>query len=259
MFKIGVFDSGLGGLTVVQALSKVIKNAEIFYIADTKNAPYGEKTKEQILQYSLDIASYFIENHQIDALVVACNTATSAAIKILREKYPKLIIVGTEPAIKPAIEQTKSGQVGILATPATLRGDKYQALVEKLSSTKEVVLFEQACPGLVEHIENGTLESAASIALLETWLLPMRNAEVDTIVLGCTHYPLASKVIKEIMQSDVNLLDSGKAIAQRLLSLLLEKGHKNEGALVSSFYTTGSIDKEVVQNLVKHPIELISL
>ena len=259
MLKIGVFDSGLGGLTVVQALSQVIKGAELFYIADTKNAPYGEKTEAQILQYSLDIADYLIQNHQIDALVVACNTATSAAIKILREQYPELILVGTEPAIKPAIEQTISGKVGVLATPATLRSDKYQALVEKLSSTKEVKLFEQACPGLVEHIEKSRLETQESIALLEEWLLPMRKVGVDTIVLGCTHYPLASKIIKEVMQREVVLLDSSKAIAQRLLTLLLKHGHKNEGEMVSNFYTTGHIDEIFVYRLVKSPIELIVL
>ena len=114
--RIGVFDSGLGGLTVVRAVTEVIKGAELFYIADTKNAPYGEKTTEQILQYSLNITQYLIDNHQIDALIVACNTATSAAIKYLREQYPSLIIIGTEPGIKPAIEQTRTGKVGVLAT-----------------------------------------------------------------------------------------------------------------------------------------------
>ena len=257
--RIGIFDSGLGGLTVVKAVQDVIKGADIFYIADTANAPYGEKTPEQILQYSLDITQHFIDTHKIDALIVACNTATSAAIKILREKYPALIIVGTEPAVKPAIEQTKTAKVGVLATPATLRGDKYQVLVENLSNIKEVELFEQACPGLVEHIENGTLENKESILLLEAWLSPMKKADVDTIVLGCTHYPLASKIIKEIMQTDIILLDSSKAIAQRLLTLLLEIGHKNEGELYSRFYTTGSIDKNFVERLIKNPIELIVL
>ena len=259
MLKIGVFDSGLGGLTVVQSLSKVIKGAELFYIADTNNAPYGEKTTEQILQYSLNITDYFIKNHKIDALVVACNTATSAAISTLRIKYPKLILVGTEPAIKPAIEQTTSGKVGVLATPATLRGDKYQLLVEKLSNTKKVELFEQACPGLVENIEKGTVESKKSISMLKMWLTPMREAGVDTIVLGCTHYPLASKVIKDVMQREVVLLDSGKALAQRLLTLLLKEGHKNEGKLVSKFYTTGHIDEKFVYRLVKSPIVFIVL
>jgi glutamate racemase len=257
--KIGVFDSGLGGLTVVKALQKVLKGAELFYIADTNNAPYGEKSQAQILQYSLNITRYLIDTHQIDALVVACNTATSVAISILRVKYPELILVGTEPAIKPAIEQTKSGKVGVLATPATLRGDKYQALIEKLSSSKKVELFEQACPGLVKNIEKGTLESKESMDMLETWLRPMREGGVDTIVLGCTHYPLASKVIKGVMQREVVLLDSSKAIAQRLLTLLLTARHKNEGELISKFYTTGSIDESFVYKLVKSPIKLIVL
>ena len=148
--RIGVFDSCLCGLTVVQAMTKVIKGAEIFYIADTKNAPYGEKTPQEILQYSLDITKYLLETHQIDALILACNTATSSAIAHLREIYPSLIIIGTEPGIKPAITQTKTGKVGVLATPATLNGNKYQELTSVLSEEKDIEFFEQACPGLVE-------------------------------------------------------------------------------------------------------------
>ena len=259
MLKIGVFDSGLGGLTVVQAISKRIKGAKLFYIADTKNAPYGNKTTEQILQYSLDITDYFIQNHQIDALVIACNTATSAAVATLRERYPDLIIIGTEPAVKPAIEQTQTAKVGVLATPATLRGDKYQSLVERLSNIKEIELFEQACPGLVEHIENRTLDSKESISLLNEWLLPMKKANVDTIVLGCTHYPLASSVIRDIMSEDIILLDSGMAIANRLLTLLEKVGHKNSGELDTKFYTTAEIDKDFVNSLVHKSVESITL
>jgi len=155
MLKIGVFDSGLGGLTVVQAMTQVIQDAKIYYVADTKNAPYGEKTPEQILQYSLNITEYLIETYDIDALILACNTATSSAIAHLRQTYPSLIIIGTEPGIKPAIEQTTTGKIGVLATPATLQGDKYQKLVDALSMQKSVDIFEQACPGLVEEIEKG--------------------------------------------------------------------------------------------------------
>ena len=257
--RIGVFDSGLGGLTVVQSMIQHIKGAKLFYIADTKNAPYGEKTPEQILQYSLNITQYLIDTHQIDALVVACNTATSAAIKELRMTYPNLIIIGTEPAIKPAIEQTNTGKVGVLATPATLRGDKYQALVDRVSSDKNVKLYEQACPGLVEHIENDTLESKESIALLEKWLTPMREANVDTIVLGCTHYPLAQNMIIKVMQKEVVLVDSGYAIAKRLLNLVETIGHKNSGTIELKLYSTGKIDKKIVKTLLNKPIELISL
>jgi glutamate racemase len=247
--RIGIFDSGLGGLTIVQAISQVIKGAELFYIADTLHAPYGEKSHTQILQYSLDITQYLIATHKIDALVVACNTATSAAITQLRATYPNLIIIGTEPAVKPALDQTHTGKVGVLATPATLRGDKYQTLVDRVNH-QSVTLYEQACAGLVEHIENDTLETPESLALLKSWLLPMRDEGVDTIVLGCTHYPLASKVIKRIMDNEVVLIDSGLAISNYLLECLKEVGHMNNGILKIHFYHTGNINGTIVKKLL---------
>jgi glutamate racemase len=254
--KIGVFDSGLGGLTVVRAMTEVIKGAEIFYLADTKNAPYGEKTTEEILQYSLDITQYFIDTHQIDALIVACNTATSAAIQYLREYYPSLIIIGTEPGIKPAIEQTSTGKVGVLATPATLKGDKYQQLANDLALEKDVVLFEQACPGLVEQIEKGEMYDSSTKIMLEMWLAPMRENSVDTIVLGCTHYPLVGEVIEKVMERDLNLIHTGEAIANRLLALGQEKGHNNDGDLKITLYSTDDIDKQIVGHILETHTEV---
>lgn len=249
--KIGVFDSGLGGLTVVQAMTKVIKGAQIFYVADTKNAPYGEKTPEQILQYSLDITQYLINTHQIDALILACNTATSSAIKHLRETYPSLIIIGTEPGIKPAIEQTSTGKIGVLATPATLQGDKYQKLAETLSFQKSVHIYEQACPGLVEQIEKGAMESEETQALLKQWLSPMRENNVDTIVLGCTHYPLIGQNIESIMDCNVTLIHTGEAISKHLLTLGSQKGHLNEGDLQIHIHTTGDIQIQIVDSIIE--------
>jgi len=248
--KIGVFDSGLGGLTVVQAMTQVIKGAELFYIADTRNAPYGEKTPEQILQYSLEITQYFIDRHQIDALIVACNTATSAAIQHLREHYPSLIVIGTEPGIKPAIELTNTGKVGVLATPATLKGDKYQQLANNLAFEKDVTLFEQACPGLVEQIEKGEIDSIQTKEMLESWLYPMRESNVDTIVLGCTHYPLVSEIIEHVMERRLNLIHTGEAISKRLLALGQAKGHSNDGNLKITLYSTGDIDKQIVGHIL---------
>lgn len=256
MLKIGVFDSGLGGLTVVKALQDHIKGAELFYIADTQNAPYGEKSSEQILQFSLDITQHFIENHQIDALIVACNTATSAAIHILRESYPELIIIGTEPGIKPAIEQTKTGKVGVLATPATLKGEKYQQLSLALATQKDVTLFEQACPGLVEQIENGEANSPQTLQMLQEWLHPMKENGVDTIVLGCTHYPLVGEVIESIMENELNLIHTGDAIAKHLLSRSLEKGHKNDGDLNLFVFTTGTLDNDAVHTIVDKYVKI---
>ncbi len=250
MLKIGVFDSGLGGLTVVKALISEIKGANLFYIADTKNAPYGEKTPEEILKYSLDITKFFIEQHQINTLIIACNTATSAAIQNIRKTYPKLIIIGTEPGIKPAIEHSYTKNIGVLATPATLKGEKYQQLVNELSMQHEITLFEQPCPGLVEQIESGEMDTDKTKQMLETWLKPMRMGNVDTIVLGCTHYPLICETIEQVMNRKMTLIYTGNAIAKRVLHLSKSIQHTNEGTLNISLYSTSDIDEDIVSNIL---------
>jgi len=256
MLKIGVFDSGLGGLTVVKALSQVIQNAQIFYVADTLHAPYGEKTPKQILQYSLEITQYLLDTYQVDILILACNTATSAAIQALRKRYPSLMIIGTEPGIKPAMEHTQTGKIGILATPATLKGDKYQSLANTLASQKNVELFEQACPGLVEQIEKGEISTEVTKTLLKQWVLPMKENDVDTIVLGCTHYPLVGETISEIMLCDVKLIDTGSAIARHVLDVALELGHMNQGSCHISVESTGEIHHKVISTIFKESLEV---
>ncbi len=250
--KVGVFDSGLGGLTVVSSIQKVFKGAELFYIADTAYAPYGEKTSEQILARSLNITTHLLENHNIEALIVACNTATSAAIKQLREKFPTLIVIGTEPGIKPAIINTQTSNIGVLATPATLKGDKYQFLVNELSSTKKVKLFEQACIGLVEQIEKGEINTKETFDMLEKWLRPMKEKNVDTIVLGCTHYPLVDDIIRQIMGKDITLIETGDAIANRLKLLSEEKGHLNKGKLDINVCHTGQINRFMIDKILNN-------
>ncbi len=250
--KIGVFDSGLGGLTVVSSIEKIFKGAELFYIADTAYAPYGEKTSEQILERCDLITTYLLENHGIEALIVACNTATSAAITHLREKFPFLIVIGTEPGIKPAIINTKTLHVGVLATPRTLKGDKYQLLVNELSAIKEIKLHEQACIGLVEQIEKGDVDTKETFNMLEKWLEPMKNSNVDTIVLGCTHYPLVANVIKQIMGNEITLIETGDAIANRLKILSEEKGHINEGPLKIDVCHTGIINKNMIEKILNN-------
>ncbi len=247
--KVGIFDSGLGGLTVVKEISKLFKGAEIFYIADTEYAPYGEKSKEEILKHSLSITKYLIKNHNIEALIIACNTATSAAVKELRMKFKDLIVIGTEPGIKPAINITRSNSVGVLATSATLKGQKYQSLLNDLAILKEIRLFEQACPGLVEKIENGMIEDSKTHEMLKNWLEPMKKNGVDTIVLGCTHYPLVADIIKDYMGKDINLIETGFAIAKRLEDLSSKKGHINKGDLDIKLYYTKDINLNMV-NLI---------
>ena len=250
--RVGVFDSGLGGLTVVDAITKLFRGSRIFYIADTQAAPYGEKSKDDILKYSLDVTRYLIDKHQIDALIVACNTATSAAINELRDSFPNLIVIGTEPGIKPAVNSTITGNVGVLATPATLKGDKYQLLVDKISSKNSVKLHEQACPGLVDMIESGDIDSKETFNLLENWLRPMSQNGVDTIVLGCTHYPLVAKSIKKIMGDDIKLIETGEAIANRLRELSIKKGHQNDGDIVVHVYFTGDININMIDKILKN-------
>lgn len=250
--KVGLFDSGLGGLTVLKSIIKTFKGAEIIYIADTLYAPYGEKNTQEIFNRCDKITEHLLENYGIDVLIVACNTATSIAIKHLREKFPFLIIIGTEPGIKPAILNTQSNNIGILATPSTLKGDKYQLLVNELVTIKDVKLHEQACPGLVEQIEKGEISTLKTYEMLENWLVPMIRSEVDTIVLGCTHYPLVSKTISDIMGEDVLLIDTGDAIAKRLMILSQEKGHKNNGDLSMQVLYTGDINKDMVNIILKN-------
>lgn len=247
---IGVFDSGLGGLTIVATMRSLLRGAQIIYIADTANAPYGEKTKDQILDYSIRITDYLVEHHHIDALVVACNTATSAAIIELRERYSDLIIVGTEPGLKPAISHSVTKKVGVLATPATLDGEKYKALVAMLSNHYHVEVFEQPCPGLVQQIEAGETTSDKTLSMLEGWLSPMRSANVDTIVLGCTHYPLVKESIAKVMGHPIIFVDSAEGVTKRLLFLLEQKGHINQGPVSLEILATGNIQSEMIERIL---------
>ena len=185
-------------------------------------------------------------------MIVACNTATSAAITHLREKFPFLIVIGTEPGIKPAIMNTKTLHVAVLATPRTLKGDKYQLLVNELSAIKEIKLHEQACIGLVEQIEKGDVDTKETFNMLEKWLEPMKSSNVDTIVLGCTHYPLVANVIKQIMGNEITLIETGDAIANRLKILSEEKGHINEGPLKIDVCHTGIINKYMIEKILNN-------
>jgi glutamate racemase len=246
--KIGVFDSGLGGLTIVQSIISTIQGCDIYYIADTLHAPYGEKSTKQILGYSLQITKFLLDSYDIDALVVACNTATSAAIETIRQTYPNLIVVGTEPAIKPAIEVSDTKSIGVLATKATLQGKKYKELVSKLTSQNNTKVYEVACVGLVEQIEAGEIDSPKTKQMLTSWLEPMIEKGVDTIVLGCTHYPLVASQISQIMANNPKLMHSATAIANRLKSLLPQTNKTKPNYL--HIIATSKIDESIIQEII---------
>jgi len=245
IYRIGVFDSGLGGLTIVKSLLQTLSNSTIYYVADTKNAPYGAKSTQEIINFSINITQYLIDKYKIDALVVACNTATIASIKRVREKFPHLTIIGTEPAIKPACKVSQSKSIGVMATRATLNGKKYQELASSLSDEYSVEIVERACVGLVEQIEAGQIDTDKTREMLKEWLEPMSKAGVDTIVLGCTHYPLVAKEIVSIMSNSPKLVDSAQAIANRvkeLLSIAKERESINHLYIIP----TGDIEKGMI-------------
>jgi len=250
--NIGVFDSGLGGLSVVHEISHLLKGSNLVYVADTAYAPYGDKTQDEILERCIKITQFLILKYEIKAIVLACNTATSASIKELRKIFKTLVVIGCEPGIKPALALSKSNKIGVLATQLTLKGEKYKTLVKDLASEKETEFFEQACSGLVEEIEAGNIRSLNTKKMLGTWLEPMKNKNVDSIVLGCTHYSLISPLIKEIMPADVNIIETSKALATRLQHLSLEEGHINEGDLRINILYTGDINTKMIDMIFEN-------
>lgn len=216
---IGVFDSGLGGLSVLRHLKNQLSHESFIYVADSANAPYGDKSEWFIQQRCLSIAD-FLSSHHITALVVACNTATAAAVELIRNRLD-IPVVAIEPALKPASIMTKSGKIGVLATASTLQSTQYQSLLEKFSG--HVVCFEQAAHGLVEKVEAGQLNHTATEELLRQYLNPMMNEGVDCIVLGCTHYPFLLPVIRNIVGNNIEIIDTGVAVAEQLNSVINKK------------------------------------
>lgn len=209
---VGIFDSGVGGLSVLRHIRTELPHEDLLYYADSLNAPYGAKSPEFIVARSREITQFLLEQGA-KAIVVACNTATAAAIKILRQEFG-LPIVGMEPAVKPAAAATRSGVVGVLATTGTLQSAQFAALLENYGQNIRVVT--QACVGLVECIERGELEGAETRALVSRFVAPLLEAGADTLVLGCTHYPFVKPLIAEIAGPDVVLIDTGAAVAQQL-------------------------------------------
>lgn len=220
---VGVMDSGVGGLTVLKHLTRQLAHEHFIYYADSAYAPYGNQSAIKIQQRCFAIADLLIAQGA-KALVVACNTATAAAISPLRDHYA-LPIIGMEPAVKPAAAASKTGIIGVLATTGTLQSAQFAALLEHYGHGVQVVT--QACVGLVECIELGQLDHAHTLSLLATYCQPLIDAGADTIVLGCTHYPFVRAHIQNIVGPQVTLIDTGAAVAKRLQQILAEKNLLN--------------------------------
>ena len=237
---VGVFDSGVGGLSVLAEISRLLPNESLLYVADCGHIPYGEKSPEFIRQRCRQVAEFF-QQQGAKAMVLACNTATVAAVADLRERYPHWPLVGMEPAVKPAAAATRSGVVGVLATTGTLQSAKFAALLDRFAS--DVRVITQPCPGLVELIETGDLDSPALRQLLRSYVEPLLAAGCDTLILGCTHYPFLKPLLAQLVPPTVAIIDTGAAVARQLQRLLGERGLlATEPAQPAQFWTSASPD-----------------
>jgi glutamate racemase len=224
---IGVFDSGVGGLSVLRHMRAQLPHEHVLYFADSAFAPYGDKSEQVVAARSLAVAQFLVAQGA-KALVVACNTATVAAIKLLREHYPDMPIVGVEPGLKPGAAASRNGKVGVLATDGTLAGEKFLLLREQITAATQAQFLLQGCTGLADQIELGELDSDATAAMLRRYIVPLLDQGADTLVLGCTHYPLVQAAIEAIIASatarQVMLVDTGEAVARQLSRLLAAAG-----------------------------------
>ena len=239
---IGIFDSGIGGLTVANALQQALPTERLLYFADTIHIPYGQRSLEQVRHFSTAITNALIAA-DCKLIIIACNTASTAALAHLRARYPAMPFVGMEPAIKPAVEQTVSGVVGIIATTATFQSEVYASVVGRFA--KDVEVIHQPCPGLVQQIEAGDLDTEHTEQLLRGWLEPMMEKRIDVLVLGCTHYPFARPLMERILGPTVRIIDPAPAVAKQVGRILeqhaLNAPAEQVGGLIA--YTSGPTEQ----------------
>ncbi len=234
---IGVFDSGVGGLSVLRHIRAQLPSVPLLYVADSGHVPYGDKTQDYIRERSL-VLTEFLVRQGAAAVVIACNTATAAAAAPLRARFD-FPIIAMEPAVKPAVSATRSGVVGVLATVGTLESARFAALLEQYAGDVEIVT--QACPGLVEQVEAGDLESAATRELVARYARSLVERGADTIVLGCTHYPFLKPLITKLVGPDVQLIDTGEAVARQVVRRLPEALiGRIDAQPTERFWTTGN-------------------
>ena len=247
---IGIFDSGIGGITIYNEINKLMPNESIIYLSDNLNSPYGNKSKEEIKNFSTKNTNWLIEKG-CKIIVVACNTATTNSIDYLRNTY-KIPFVGVEPAIKPAANNTKTGVIGVLATKGTLTSNLFNITSNDYCS--EIKIIESDGKGLVELIENGIFSGEKLEKMLKLFIDPMISANIDYLVLGCTHYPLISKSLKKILPRNVKILDSGIAVAKQTKFLINKNKLVNQNDKSESIFycnsTTSALKKVLEKNSI---------
>ncbi len=255
---VGVFDSGVGGLSVLDAIRRLLPAQPLIYFADQEHVPYGKRTLEEVRAFAEGITRFLLAEGAA-LIVVACNTASAAALHSLRQTFPHISFVGMEPAVKPASEQTHSGVVGVLATPATFQGALYASVVARFAHG--VKIMQDPCDGLVQRIEAGALDSRETRAILERALKPMLGAGIDTVVLGCTHYPFVIPTIQQIAGERVRVIDPAPAIARQTRHLLEAEGSMARGDQAGQLRLITSGDPATFSRLIpqligiNHPVE----
>jgi glutamate racemase len=248
---IGIFDSGIGGTSIWAAIHQLLPNEKTIYLADSKNAPYGQKSKAEIVDLSIKNTDFLLKM-DCKLIVVACNTATTNAIQELRSKY-SIPFIGIEPAIKPAATNSKTQRIGILATQGTLNSELFNKTAEMYHNTK---IIEQVGHGLVQLIESGNINSPEMTKLLHSYLEPMIEANIDYLVLGCSHYPYLIPQIKKILPPDIQIIDSGEAVAKQTQNVLKEKvGLASIEKREPVFYTNS--DSKVLSEILGNKYEII--
>ncbi len=248
---IGIFDSGIGGTSIWAAIHQLLPNEKTIYLADSKNAPYGQKSKAEIIALSIKNVELLLKM-DCKLIVVACNTATTNAIQELRAKYT-VPFIGIEPAIKPAATNSKTQTIGILATQGTLNSELFHKTTEKFQDTK---IIEQVGQGLVQLIESGNINSPEMTKLLHSYLDPMIEANIDYLVLGCSHYPYLIPQIKKILPASIQIIDSGEAVAKQTRNVLQEKaGFATNEKSEALFYTNSN--PKVLSEILGNKYEIL--
>jgi len=218
---IGLFDSGVGGLSIVREVRRLLPHENLLFVADQGHVPYGPRPLEQVRSFAEEITRFLLAQ-KARAVVVACNTASAAALHPLRDRFPDVPFIGMEPAVKPAVQASRSGVVGVLATPATFQGELFASVVERFAAG--VRILQQTVPGLVERIEAGDLDGEATRRLLQTAVEPLLAQGADTIVLACTHYPFVLPLLRSLVGDAVQVIDPSPAIARQVKRVLEEQG-----------------------------------
>ncbi len=238
MLRIGVFDSGVGGLSVLRALRQQLPQVALWYVADQAHVPYGRRSRAEIVAFAHGITRFLLAQG-VHMVVVACNTATAAAIDELRRTFPQVPFVGIEPAVKPAARATRSGVIGVLATQTTFRLPRYAALLRRYAPQARVL--EDPCPGLVEHIEAGEVDGPRVRAILQRAVEPMLRAGADVFVLGCTHYPFVEPALRALVGPQARILDPAPAVARRVAFVARQQGWAPlaAGPGEATFFSTG--------------------